>query len=134
MTKSGAINCDGWSSVSRTSERSAGLARRRRGRSAPGILTAGLEINSRIFPRLQWNRSLDRRGELVHIRTGGLGDDREARVARDGGGTRADGDRRQTSGAAKLEKPADRRSRRKHDGGDVALIQRSSQLLGRFSR
>src|SRR2546426_11831556 len=108
MTKSGAISCDGWSSVSRTSERSAGLARRRRGRSAPGILTAGLEINSRIFPRLQWNRLLDRRGQLVHVWTGGLGNHREARVARDGGGARADGVRQHTSGAPQVEKPADR--------------------------
>ncbi len=95
ITKSGAMSCRGSSLVSRTRSRSAGLARRRRGRSGPGVVTAGRNISSRIFPHLDWNRPLDRISEVLDIRHGGLGRDAETSNSSDGAGARSNRDRRQ---------------------------------------
>src|SRR6266496_6164447 len=73
-------------------------------RSGPGVVTARLEISSRIIPHLDWNRPLYCISELVDIRCSGLGRDAEASFSSDGAGARSNRDRSQVGRTAQPDK------------------------------
>src|SRR5487761_224633 len=98
-TNKGATSVAEASRVSRTSARSAPLARRRRGRSIPGPSTIRVATRSRIAALLQAYRSDDFLYQNLRCLFLGLRDDPETKLTCDLCGTRPDRDGGQRIGA-----------------------------------